>query len=141
MIIIDSSQQILKFYNKIYLVSTAKNGLGDKENSFCTPIGKHKIISKIGNNMPKNMLFINRKATSIYVGKNNNDDLILSRILWLNGIEEHNFNNKNRYIYIHGTNDEKNIGKAVSKGCIRMKNNDILELFNLVNIGDIVLIK
>lgn len=138
MIIINIVNQSLLFQKKKYPISTAKNGLGEENNSCCTPRGKHQIIEKIGDKMPKNTIFIGRESQGIWDKKPTNKDLILSRILWLDGLEPFNANSKDRCIYIHGTNDEENIGKTTSKGCIRMQNNTIIRLFNLVKIGEIV---
>ena len=128
-----------------YPVSTAKNGVGEKRGSECTPIGWHCIRAKIGSGLPLNSVFVGRRATGeIYsdeLGRlNPQRDWILTRILWLGGLEP----GKNRYgdvdtcwryIYIHGTPDESMIGLPVSHGCIRMKNEDMLDLFNRVEAG------
>jgi lipoprotein-anchoring transpeptidase ErfK/SrfK len=140
MITIHTAQQTLSINDKIYPISTAKNGLGEDENSFKTPRGKFKICAKIGENQPKYTIFTARKPCGIWDKKPTDKDLVLSRILWLDGIETHNINTKNRYIYIHGTGDEQNIGTPVSMGCIRMLNTDIIEIFDLATVGDIVII-
>lgn len=128
-----------------YPVSTAKNGAGEKRGSECTPTGWHSIRAKIGSGLPLNSVFVGRRPTSeIYddeLGRRYPErDWILSRILWLSGLEP----GKNRYgevdtcwryIYIHGTPDEHLIGLPVSHGCIRMKNAHLLELFNCVESG------
>ncbi len=155
MIIVDSNKQTLtlKNSNKVlnFSISTAKKGLGEKFNSFCTPRGLHKIKLKIGENCPKGAVFVSRRFSGeIYSDKLKiqypDRDWILTRILWLSGLEA----NKNRYgvvdsmkrfIYIHGTNEEYLIGKKVSKGCIRMRNDDIMKLFDKVSIGDKLIIK
>lgn len=130
-----------------YVVSTAKNGLGNKQGSYQTPFGFHKIGEKIGAGQPKNMLFKAREATGDIAVIDNlkwvQQDTITSRILWLDGLEKGmnlagNVDSKQRYIYIHGTADEAHLGQAVSHGCIRMKNTDIIELFNLVDEHTIV---
>ncbi len=126
-----------------YSVSTAKNGIGEKMGSGCTPSGEHIIRAKIGMNQPLNSVFIGRRATGeIYSAdlakKHPYRDWILTRILWLGGLEPY----KNRYgqvdttwryIYIHGSPEHLLQGKPESHGCIRMKNTDIIELFDLVD--------
>ncbi len=148
MLKINTKTQILAHYkdDKLitkYLVSTAKNGLGETENSNCTPKGKHLICKKFGAGMPMGSVFVSRQATGEVYSENlakehPNRDWILSRILWLNGCEDFNKNSKKRFIYIHGTPDSKPIGVAQSQGCIRMRNQDIIALFNQVEIGEIV---
>lgn len=131
-----------------YSVSTAKNGCGQKMGSGCTPLGKHRIRAKIGKDMPLCSVFIGRRPTGeIYNAELDRQylqrDWILTRILWLGGLEAH----KNRYgevdtawryIYIHGSPDHLLQGKPESHGCIRMKNADIAELFDLVNTQTLV---
>ncbi len=149
-IIIDSEQQKLFLYQngvviKTYPISTAKKGLGEQKNSFQTPRGWHTIRAKIGQNQPINTVFKARRPTGqIYnpelASKHSNTDWILSRIIWLSGLEIAKnrlgiYDTMQRYIYIHGTSDEDAIGKPTSMGCIRMNNNDIVELFDLVSVG------
>jgi len=130
---------------KNYPVSTAKNGAGELMGSQCTPRGWHKIRAKIGANQPLQAVFIGRRATgetyNLELGKQNPQrDWILTRILWLGGLEP----GKNRYgkvdstwryIYIHGSPDEGMNGLPASHGCVRMKNADMLDLFNRVEAG------
>jgi len=130
---------------KIYPVSTAKNGAGELMGSQCTPRGWHKIRAKIGANQHLQAVFIGRRATgetyNLELGKQNPQrDWILTRILWLGGLEP----GKNRYgkvdstwryIYIHGSPDEGMNGLPASHGCVRMKNADMLDLFNRVEAG------
>ncbi len=133
-----------------YPISTAKNGLGEKQGSEKTPRGAHIIAEKIGENMPIFTVFRARIPTgeiySVELEKQFPDrDWILSRILWLSGTES-GFNcggdvdTKSRFIYIHGTNDEKNIGVPNSHGCIRMRNQDVIALFDQVSVKEVVLI-
>jgi hypothetical protein len=136
---------------KIYTVSTAKNGAGELMGSECTPTGWHKIRAKIGALQPLNTVFIGRRTTGeIYTPDLKNKypqrDWILSRILWLGGLEpgKNRYGNVDscwRYIYIHGCPDELMTGKPDSHGCIRMKNIDVVGLFNSVNVGLRVLIE
>jgi lipoprotein-anchoring transpeptidase ErfK/SrfK len=128
-----------------YPVSTAKKGAGELMGSECTPTGWHKIRAKIGAGQPLNSVFIGRRATGeIYsadLGKQHPQrDWILTRILWLGGLEP----GKNRYgkvdsawryIYIHGCPDELMNGSPESHGCIRMRNADVLDLFNRIEVG------
>lgn len=137
--------------DKTYSVSTAKNGAGEQMGSECTPVGWHKIRAKIGDEQPLNSVFIGRRPTGeIYTADLKNQyqhrDWILSRILWLGGLEP----GKNRYgevdstwryIYIHGCPDELITGKPESHGCIRMKNVDVAELFDSIDVGIKVLIE
>ena len=136
-----SNQQLMAEYP----ISTAKNGTGQQMGSGCTPLGKHRIRAKIGEGLPINSVFVGRRATGeIYTPELAQQypqrDWILSRILWLGGLEA----GKNRYgevdttwryIYIHGCPDEIFTGSPQSHGCIRMNNADMLLLFNQVTIG------
>lgn len=130
---------------KSYLISSAKNGVGQQRGSFCTPLGKHIIRAKIGDQQPINTVFVKRRPTgeiytpelaSRYPGR----DWILTRILWLSGCEI-GFNRlgrvdtMRRYIYIHGSPDSAEMGKPGSIGCIRMHNHDLLDLFDRVPVG------
>ena len=144
-----ASQQLTVFADGIvvqrYPISTAKNGAGELMGSQCTPTGWHKIRAKIGAGQPLNAVFIGRRATGeIYsadLGKQNPQrDWILTRILWLGGLEpgKNRYGNVDstwRYIYIHGCPDELMTGKPDSHGCIRMKNADMLDLFKRVDTG------
>lgn len=143
-ILIDLAEQTLYLpkHNKFYVISSGKNGIGEKENSGRTPRGWHKVALKFGHNVPKNTVFIARQETGEIYSPDLAEsfperDWILSRILWLSGLEE-NFNlgdgcdTFNRYIYIHGTPDTQAMGIPMSHGCIRMRNTEIIELFDLV---------
>ncbi|MDD4927986.1 MAG: L,D-transpeptidase [Gallionella sp.] len=131
-----------------YAVSTALKGAGEVSGSFCTPRGRHIIRAKIGAGCPENTVFVRRRPTGeIYTqelaahfpGR----DWILTRILWLSGCEagfnRHGANDTmRRYIYIHGTPDSEAVGWPGSHGCIRMRNTDLLELFDAVPVGTVV---
>ena len=147
---IDISQQRLYLKKndvliKSYPISSSKYGEGSTENSNMTPLGLHVIKEKIGTDVPINTLFISRINTKRTVNIENSrnktkDDHITSRILWLDGLEEGKNKGKgvdsySRYIYIHGTHEEGLIGEKASHGCIRMLNNDVIDLYNYVNIG------
>ena len=145
--IINNSKEKIKSYQ----ISTAKKGVGQDRGSFCTPLGKHIVRAKIGEGQPVNTVFIRRRPTGeIYsptLGDKYPDrDWILTRILWLSGCEP-GFNRlgtvdtMRRYIYIHGSPDSIDIGRPGSIGCIRMLNTDLLELFDLTDVGTEVKIK
>jgi lipoprotein-anchoring transpeptidase ErfK/SrfK len=124
-----------------YPVSTSRFGLGSEEGSRKTPLGRFKIGEKIGHDFPIGTVFYGR----IPLGPDDplpaTEVLIMSRILWLDGLEEHNSNTRQRYIYIHGTNHEDKIGQPASHGCIRMRNNDLVALFEQVPLGAEVVIE
>jgi hypothetical protein len=146
MITINIANQTLTYQDTVYLISSAANGVGEIQGSFCTPLGKFKISEKIGDDLELGSVLVGRVPTGEVYSKKLFDeqpdrDWILSRILWLDGVESHNKNTKQRYIYIHGSADEYSMGKPGSKGCIRMKNNDIIQLFNQVKVGEEVVIK
>ena len=137
---------------KTYKISTSKYGEGSTENSFKTPLGKHEIKKMIGKDVIIGGRFIGRVHTGdvfpiysdqeIYV----KEDVVQSRILWLSGLETNinkgeGVDSFSRYIYIHGTPEEWLLGSKASKGCIRMSNEDVIELFGKVHEGMIVNIK
>ena len=141
-IVIDVARQELILAERRYAISTSKNGLGEANGSFCTPRGRHLVRAKIGAGQPLNAVFVRRRPTgeiwtpalhAAYPGR----DWILTRILWLSGCEP-GFNRlgkvdtMRRYIYIHGAPESADMGKPGSIGCIRMRNADIVELFDLV---------
>lgn len=121
-----------------YRVSTSAGGTGFKTGSFRTPTGRFRIAAKHGRNAPAGMVFRARKATGRIARQGGSDDLILSRILWLEGLDRANANTKARFIYLHGTNHESQLGRPVSHGCVRLANADIIELFALVPRGALV---
>jgi len=133
-----------------YVISSAANGVGCEKNSGCTPIGAHVIRAKIGSHQPLNTVFVGRRPTGeictpALMAEFPDRDWILTRILWLSGREVGknrlgNVDTMQRYIYIHGTPDSVAVGKPESHGCIRMHNVDIIELFDLVEVGTDVLI-
>ena len=124
-----------------YSVSTSRFGLGSKEGSFKTPTGKFRIAERIGDGMPSGTVFKSRRPVKATKKMLREDDLVMTRILWLDGLEARNANTHGRYVYIHGTNHEEDIGTAASHGCIRMKNADVVELFDRVAEGTPVEIK
>jgi L,D-transpeptidase YbiS len=144
---IDAGKQELRLLDggrvlKRYAVSTSKNGLGEKNGSLCTPRGRHIVRAKLGAGRPPGAVFVRRRPTgevwtpelhARYPGR----DWILTRILWLSGCEPGKnrlgeVDTMRRYIYIHGSPDTAEMGKPGSIGCVRMRNRDIAELFELV---------
>ena len=119
-----------------YPVSTSQFGVGDSPGRCATPLGHLKIAQKIGDGAPSGMVFKDRRPTGeILVPNAPGRDPIVTRILWLKGLEPQNQNAYGRYIYIHGTPVENEIGKPASYGCIRMRSQDILRVFTTVGIG------
>lgn len=116
-------------------VSTSSKGMGTIEGSHRTPTGCFRIAEKIGDDVPPGTMFRGRQPHGQWDGVSREGDLILSRILWLDGLEEANANTKERYIYIHGTHREDLLGCPASHGCVRMANRDVIELFDLVEPG------
>lgn len=137
-------EQTLSLYNlgllaARYPVSTAANGAGCNHHSGCTPYGWHAIKSCIGEGQTIATVFKGREVTGVAetLCDDSSDDLITSRILWLTGLEDGinlgaDVDSYSRYIYIHGTAQEHLIGKPVSHGCVRMRNRDVIELFDQV---------
>ena len=129
-------------------VSTARNGAGELMDSHCTPRGRHKVRAKIGSDAPTNTVFRGRRPTGeVYSQelrmRNPNSDWILTRILWLSGLEPGfnrlgNVDSMRRFIYIHGCPDDDPIGVPGSAGCIKMRNKDVIELFDKVPVGTLV---
>ena len=142
--LLDDAGKLLRRYS----VSTAANGAGEVCGSYCTPRGKHVIRAKVGAGQPENTVFVRRRPTGeIYTPELGAQfperDWILTRILWLSGCEV-GFNRlgdndtMRRYIYIHGTPDSAQLGTPGSHGCIRMRNADLIELFDLAPAGTAV---
>lgn len=155
-LIINIPAQTLTIYKndhelKSYSVSTAKNGVGEIKNSEKTPRGWHVIRAKIGGGRPLNTVFVNRRPTGEVFApacrvQYPNRDWILTRILWLSGSEIgknrlREVDTMQRYIYIHGSPDDVEMGKPGSRGCIRMRNQDVIELYDLVAVKDKVYIE
>ena len=144
---ISISEQRLYLYEKnklirSYPVSSSAYGEGQVENSLKTPMGMHKIKTKIGTNVDKYHFFVSRqhipqKIDIINEKIDSEDDFTTSRIMWLEGLNDGfnrglNVDSYNRFIYIHGTHEEGLIGEKASHGCIRMLNHDVLELYELI---------
>jgi len=125
----------------VYPVSTSKFGLGDWRGSRFTPLGNLQIAEKIGDNAPPGTVFKSRRRTGETVLANSpGRDPIVTRILWLRGLEAQNANAFGRDIYIHGTPEEWKIGSPASYGCVRMRSSDIIQLYNIVGVGAAVTI-
>ena len=117
-------------------VSTSKFTIGDWPGSRGTPLGELEITKKIGGSAPSGAVFKDRRPTGeILLPDEPGRDPIVTRILWLRGREAQNANAYGRYIYIHGTPEERNIGRPASYGCIRMRSRDVAQLFSAVNVG------
>lgn len=133
-----------------YSISTAANGAGCEKNSGCTPLGEHIIRAKIGAGAPANTVFVGRRPTGEIctpelMAQFPERDWILTRILWLSGTELGknrlgNVDTMQRYIYIHGTPESEPMGEPCSHGCVRMRNADIVRLFDAVDVGTRVVI-
>ncbi len=127
-------------------ISTAANGLGCEENSYKTPVGWHRVAQRIGEGAAPGTIFRSRVATGeTWQGEPREEDLILTRVITLDGLEPgvnqgSGLDSRERYIYLHGTNQESRLGEAVSHGCIRLSNADVTALFELIREGDAVLI-
>ena len=153
-IIVNIGKQTLELFDdagkltRHYPVSTALNGAGEESGSNCTPRGRHVIRARIGAGQPLNTVFVGRRPSGeIYTPELGvrfpERDWILTRILWLSGCEPGynrlgSCDTMRRYIYIHGTTEERGVGKPRSHGCINMLNEDLLELFDLVDVGTVV---
>ena len=127
---------------RVFSVSTSSLGTGSEVGSYKTPLGNLKIHQKIGADHPHGRVFRARVPTDDICTENprsslwqSAEDMVLSRILWLEGCQPENANTKERFIYLHGTNQEHLLGQPASHGCIRMSNNDIITLFDLVAEG------
>jgi lipoprotein-anchoring transpeptidase ErfK/SrfK len=124
-----------------YPVSTSRFGIGTEEGSMKTPTGRFRVTEKIGDDMPADTIFQSRVPLKPGDALPPTEDFVMSRILWLDGLDEHNANTRQRFIYIHGTKHESEIGSPASHGCIRMRNADVVELFDLVDDGTPVVIE
>jgi hypothetical protein len=126
---------------RLYPISTSKFGLGNDRGSNRTPLGKMSIARKIGDGLPSGAVLKGRRFTGEVLATDApGRDPIVSRILWLKGEEPHNRNTYGRFIYIHGTPEERNIGRPASYGCIRMRSDDVIDLYNRVDNGAELLI-
>lgn len=142
-IVVNVSRQQLEVINggeilRSFPVSTALAGTGCEPGSNKTPTGLFRISEAIGAGAPAGAVFRSRVPTGEFADENSEEDLVCTRILWLDGLEPHNANTHERYIYIHGTNQESQLGVPASHGCVRMANADIIELFEIVKPGTMV---
>ena len=145
--LLDDSGNLIKRYS----ISSAKNGVGEQNGSFRTPRGRHVIRAKIGAGQPVNTVFVERRPTGETYSpelarQSPGRDWILTRILWLSGLQRGynrlgKVDTMRRAIYIHGSSDTADMGKPGSRGCIRMHNRDIVELFDLVPVRTVVEIR
>jgi lipoprotein-anchoring transpeptidase ErfK/SrfK len=125
---------------RAFPISTSSFGLGTEEGSFKTPTGRFRIAQKIGDGQPIDTAYKARVPLRPTAEMLASADLVMSRILWLDGLDPKNANTFDRYIYIHGTNHEERIGEPASHGCIRMRNADVADLYDLVAVGTPVVI-
>ena len=148
---VDLGRQCLELFGtdgaciRRYAVSTGERGAGERSGSLCTPRGRHRIRARIGAGAPAGAVFRGRRPTGEvwsreFAAAHPGRDWILSRILWLCGEEPGRnrggeVDTMRRYIYLHGTGDDQPMGVARSHGCVRMRNRDIIELFELVTVG------
>lgn len=124
-----------------YPVSTSRFGIGDHRGSYATPLGELEIARKIGEGAPLGAVFKGRRLTGEILSANaRGRDPIVTRILWLRGLESSNRNAFERGIYIHGTPVERLVGRPASYGCIRMRSRDVVRLFEMVGVGSRILI-
>ena len=155
-ILVDCSTQRLSLLRgstlvKAWTVSTSAYGLGSRSGSNKTPPGTHRVAEKFGKGAPLGTIFRARKNTGkvarVFTDRTDvEEDLVLTRILWLEGLEEGRnkgpgVDSKSRFIYVHGTNEEGLIGTPASHGCVRMRNRDVVELYSLVPVGTLVSIQ
>lgn len=124
-----------------YAISTSKFGLGFEEGSNKTPLGRFQIGEKIGDHAPPGEIFVGRQPTGKFGNEQDTADCVQTRILWLEGLDPENANTKGRYIYIHGTNAESQLGTPASHGCVRMSNLDVIDLYSQVAPGTPVLME
>ena len=119
-----------------YRISTSKFGVGDEYGSYKTPAGTLWVCNKIGANLPTGAVIKNRSATGEVLAANApGRDPIVTRVIWLRGLEEQNRNAYTRCIYIHGTPEERSLGRPSSYGCIRMRSKDVIAIYDLVQVG------
>lgn len=123
----DSTGVVLREFE----ISSSRYGVGFRPGSFQTPTGRFRIAARIGDGEPPGMVFKSRIAQGWQGSSEDPADLVQTRILWLEGCDPENANTRERYIYIHGTNHEESIGEPASIGCIRLRNSEMIELFDL----------
>ena len=129
--LLDDSGQCVR----CYAISTSRHGLGSEPGSYRTPTGHFRVGEKIGDGAPPGSIFVGRLPTGDFGQEGDPKDHVQTRILWLDGLEPANANTRERYIYIHGTNTESQLGTPASYGCVRMNNLDIIDLYDQVPAG------
>jgi hypothetical protein len=140
-ILVSVADQSMELYRRNALIgrfpiSTSKFGLGDQPGSRATPLGRMEVAKKIGAGAPLGAVFKNRRQTGEILRPDApGRDPIVTRIIWLKGLEYRNRNAFGRFIYIHGTPEERNLGHPASFGCIRMRSHDVREVFDIVGLG------
>ncbi len=118
-----------------YRISTSRFGLGSEADSHKTPAGRFRVAEKHGEGESPGMIFVSRAPTGRFGREGDEHDHVQTRILWLEGLDEENANTFERYIYIHGTNAESQLGTPASFGCVRMGNACVIDLFDRVPVG------
>jgi len=126
---------------RTYPVSTSRFGVGTEQGSMKTPTGRFCVAKKIGGEMPGGTIFRSRVPVNPDELLPSTEDLVMSRILWLDGLDEHNANTRDRFIYVHGNQLEDKVGTPDRCGCVRMQAADVIELFDLVDEGTPVVIE
>ena len=139
-IYVSISEQSLRLYRGSevvaeYVISSSTNGIGFEEGSYCTPTGRFEVSEKIGDGELPGTIFKSRKPVGVWNGEPSDHDLVLTRVLRLHGLDAENANSMDRYIYVHGTNQEDLLGQPASCGCIRMANKDVIDLFDKIEVG------
>lgn len=129
--LLDASDRVVRTYR----VSTSRFGAGIVPGSSQTPTGRFRVAEKHGDGQPPGMIFVSRVPTGRFGAEGDAHDHVQTRILWLEGLDSENANTFSRYIYIHGTNAESQLGAPASFGCVRMANAEVIELFERVPVG------
>ena len=129
--LIDDAGEVVR----CYAISTSRFGVGAEPGSYKTPAGSFRIAEKIGDGAPPGEIFVSRQPTGTFGRDDDPEDRVQTRILWLDGLDPENANSKERYIYIHGTNAESQLGVPASHGCVRMNNLDVIDLYDRVPVG------
>lgn len=129
--LLDESGEVIRCYP----ISTSRFGLGSEPGSYKTPSGALRVAEKIGDGALPGEIFISREPTGKFGQEGDEKDHVQTRILWLDGLEPGNSNTKDRYVYIHGTNAESQLGTPASYGCVRMNNLDVIDLYDRVPVG------
>lgn len=129
--LIDDTGEVIR----CYAISTSRFGLGSEPGSYKTPTGAFRIAEKVGDGAERGEIFISRERTGKFGQEGDEKDHVQTRILWLEGLDADNANTKDRYVYIHGTNAESQLGTPASYGCVRMNNLDIIDLYDRIPAG------